>query len=396
VALEDTVPMRITAVRASWLRAPIPADRAHVSDFGRNDSFNMCLVEIETDGGLVGLGEAKAAVGNLGNYAAIVALIREELAPLLIGRDPRDVTAAWELLYNGSRAPYAVREGRTFPTIGRRGITLSAISGIDIALWDLCGRALNVPVWRLLGGRYRERVPAYASGGWAPVGGIGTQLAEYVERGHRAVKLRVGLQDKSVSDSAARVREVRETLGPDVGIMVDAHGTWSVREAERFARKVEDCDLAWLEEPVSPENVAGQAEVRRSTDIPIAAGESEQTRFAFRDMIAAGAVDVCQPDPAIAGGLTETQRICALAAAHGLTVAPHLWGSAVLFAAGLHLAIATPCVTTVEFSRGHNPLLNDLVAERVELEDGYVLAPTGPGLGLTLRRGFVEQITVPA
>ena len=277
--------MLITAVRASWLRALIPADRAHVSDFGTNDSFNMCLVEVETDTGLVGLGEAKAAVGNLGNYAAIVALIREELAPPLIGRDPRDITAIWELCYNGSRAHYATREGRTFPTIGRRGITLSAISGIDIALWDLLGQSLGVPVWRLLGGRYRERVPAYASGGWAPVGGIGTQLAQYVERGHRAVKLRVGLQDKSVSDSAARVREVRETLGPDVGIMVDAHGTWSVREAQRFARKVEGDDLAWLEEPVSPDNLEGQAEVRRSTDIPIAAGESEQTRFAFREMI---------------------------------------------------------------------------------------------------------------
>ena len=117
-------------------------------------------------------------------------------------------------------------------------------------------------MWRLLGGSYRERIPAYASGGWAPVGAIGKQMLQYVERGHRAVKLRVGLQDKSVDDSAARVREVRETLGSEVGIMVDAHGTWSVRQAQRFARKVEDCDLSWLEEPVSAENLAGQAEVR--------------------------------------------------------------------------------------------------------------------------------------
>ncbi len=387
--------MKITAVRASWLRATIPAERAHVSDFGRNDSFNTGLVEIETDTGLVGIGEAKVSVGNLGNYAALVTLIREDMGPLLVGRDPRDISAAWELLYNGSRAHYAVREGRTFPTVGRRGLAMSAISGIDIALWDLLGQALEVPVWRLLGGRYRERVPAYASGGWAPVGGIGAQMAQYVERGHRAVKLRVGLQDRSVSDSAARVREVRDTLGPDIGIMVDAHGTWSVREAQRFARKVEDLDLAWLEEPVSPENIKGQAEVRAATDIPIAAGESEQTRFGFRDLIAAGAVDICQPDPAIAGGLTETERICALAAAHGLTVAPHLWGSVILFATGLHLAIATPCVTLVEFSRGHNPLLSDLVEEDVDLQDGYVLAPTRPGLGLTLRRDVVKQITVP-
>ena len=386
--------MRITAVRASWLRAPIPAAAAHVSDFGRNDSFNMCLVEIDTDAGITGLGEAKAAVGNLGNYAAIVTLIREEFTPLLIGRDPRDITGAWDLLYNGTRAHYATREGRTFPTIGRRGVTLSAVSGVDIALWDILGRSLDVPLWRLMGGRYRDRVPAYASGGWAPIGGIGKQMLQYVERGHRAVKMRVGLQDASVDDSAARVAEARETLGPGVGIMVDAHGTWSVREAQRFARKVEAYDLAWLEEPVSPDNLAGQAEVRAATDIPIAAGESEQTRFAFREMLDTHAVDVLQPDPAIAGGITETRTIAALAASQGLTVAPHLWGSAILFATGLHLCVSTPCATILEFSRGHNPLLNDLVEEEIAFEDGHVLAPTGPGLGLTLRRDFVERVRV--
>jgi L-alanine-DL-glutamate epimerase-like enolase superfamily enzyme len=386
--------MKITAVRASWLRAPIAAASAHVSDFGRNDSFNMCLVEIDTDAGITGLGEAKAAVGNLGNYAAIVTLIREEFAPLLIGRDPRDITGAWELLYNGSRAHYAVREGRTFPTIGRRGITISAVSGVDIALWDILGRALGEPLWRLLGGRYRERVPAYASGGWAPVGSIGKQMLQYAERGHRAVKMRVGLQDASVDASAARVAEARETLGPGVGIMVDAHGTWSVREAQRFARKVEPYDLAWLEEPVSPDNLAGQAEVRGATDIPIAAGESEQTRFAFREMLDARAVDVLQPDPAIAGGITETRSVAALAASHGLTVAPHLWGSAILFATGLHLCVATPCATMLEYSRGENPLLNELVEEEVAFVDGHVLAPTRPGLGLTLRRDFVDRVRV--
>jgi L-alanine-DL-glutamate epimerase-like enolase superfamily enzyme len=388
--------VKITAVRAAWLRALIPAERRHTSDFGVNDSFNTCLVEIDTDAGLTGLGEAKVGVGNLGNYAALVTLIQAELAPLLIGRDPRDITALWETIYNGTRAHYVAAHGRTFPIVGRRGITISALSGIDIALWDLLGKSLGQPVWRLLGGRLRDRIPAYASGGWAPVGGVGKQLRQYVERGHRAVKMRVGLQDKSVDDSAARVREAREQLGPDVGLMVDAHGTWSVREAQRFARKVADCDLGWLEEPVSPDNVTGQAEVRAATDIPIAAGETEQTRFAFRDLIEARAVDVLQPDVAIAGGITETLRICALAATHGLTVAPHLWGGAVLFASGLHLAVATPCVNTLEFSRGENPLLHELVEEPFDLRDGYVLAPDRPGLGLTLNRDFVRSITVPA
>jgi L-alanine-DL-glutamate epimerase-like enolase superfamily enzyme len=386
--------VKITAVRAAWLRAAIPPERQHRSDFGVNDSFNTCLVEVETDAGLTGVGEAKVGVGNLGNYAAVVALVHAELAPVLVGHDPRDITALWELMYNGSRAHYVAGHGRTFPIVGRRGITISAISGVDIALWDLLGQTLGQPVWRLLGGRVRDRVPAYASGGWAPVGGVGKQLTQYVERGHRAVKMRVGLQDRSVEDSAARVREARRSLGPDVALMVDAHGTWSVREAQRFARKVADCDLAWLEEPVSPDDPAGQAEVRASTDIPIASGESEQTRFAFRDLIGLHAVDVLQPDVAIAGGLTETARICALAATHGLTVAPHLWGGAVLFAAGLHLAVATPCVTTLEFSRGENPLLHDLLEEPFELVDGAVPAPERPGLGIRLRRDVVRSLTV--
>jgi L-alanine-DL-glutamate epimerase-like enolase superfamily enzyme len=386
--------VKITAVRASWLRATIPPERQHVSDFGRNDSFNTCLVEIDTDAGLTGLGEAKVGAGNLGNYAAVVETIRSELAPRLVGRDPRDIARLWEAMYNGGRAPNVEREGRTFPIIGRRGVTISAISGVDIALWDLLGKSLDQPLWRLLGGRFRDKVPAYASGGWAPVGAIGKQLRQYVERGHRAVKMRVGLQDRSVDDSAARVREVREALGPEVGLMVDAHGTWSVRDAQRFARKVVDCDLAWLEEPVSADNIGGQAEVRAATDIPIASGESEQTRFAFRDLIAARAVDVLQPDLAIAGGLTETLRICALAAAHGLTVAPHLWGSAILFASGLHLAVATPCVTLLELTRGDNPLLNDLVQEPFDLRDGFVHASDRPGLGVTLNREFARSITV--
>jgi L-alanine-DL-glutamate epimerase-like enolase superfamily enzyme len=386
--------VKITAVRASWLRATIPPERQHVSDFGRNDSFNTCLVEIDTDAGLTGLGEAKVGAGNLGNYAAVVETIRSELAPRLVGRDPRDIARLWEAMYNGGRAHYVEREGRTFPIIGRRGVTISAISGVDIALWDLLGKSLDQPLWRLLGGRFRDKVPAYASGGWAPVGAIGKQLRQYVERGHRAVKMRVGLQDRSVDDSAARVREVREALGPEVGLMVDAHGTWSVRDAQRFARKVVDCDLAWLEEPVSADNIGGQAEVRAATDIPIASGESEQTRFAFRDLIAARAVDVLQPDLAIAGGLTETLRICALAAAHGLTVAPHLWGSAILFASGLHLAVATPCVTLLELTRGDNPLLNDLVQEPFDLRDGFVHASDRPGLGVTLNREFARSITV--
>ena len=387
--------MQITDVRATWLRYPIPPDQQHVSDFGRLTTFDMTLVEVVTDAGISGYGEAKAQVGSASDNHALVALITEELRPLLVGRDPRQVSALWEEMYNGTRAHYALSRGRGFPVLGRRGLTISAISGIDMALWDIVGKSLQVPVHQLLGGKCRDHLPAYASGGWAGVDGIGAQLQSYIDRGgFRAVKMRVGVMDGDVDTSAARVQAARAALGPDIAIMVDAHGTFSVREAQRFARKVEACDLAWFEEPVNADDKAGQAQVRVSTDVPIASGESEFTRFDFRDLITLGAVDILQPDLAIMGGITEGMRIAALASAFQLTVAPHLWGSALLFASGLQLAAATPNCTILEYSLGFNPLLHELGVEPPVVRDGRMYIPDRPGLGVTLNQEFVQKYQV--
>lgn len=387
--------MQITDVRATWLRYPIPPDKQHVSDFGRLTTFDMTLVEVVTDAGISGYGEAKAQVGSASDNHALVALITAELRPLLIGRDPRQISALWEEMYNGTRAHYALARGRGFPVLGRRGLTISAISGIDMALWDIVGKSLQVPVYQLLGGKCRDHLPAYASGGWAGVEGIGAQLQSYIDRGgFQAVKMRVGVMDGDVDTSAARVQAARAALGPDIAIMVDAHGTFSVREAQRFARKVEACDLAWFEEPVNADDKAGQAQVRSSTDIPIASGESEFTRFDFRDLITLGAVDILQPDLAIMGGITEGVRMAALASAYQLTVAPHLWGSALLFAAGLQLAAATPNCTILEYSLGFNPLLHELGVEPPVVRDGRMYIPDRPGLGVTLNQEFVHKYQV--
>lgn len=384
--------MRIAEVTATWLRHPIPPERQHVSDFGRLETFDATLVAVTTEDGLTGYGEAKAAVGSAGINAAVVASVREELCPLLLGEDSRQITRLWERMYNGSRAHFALTRGRGFPILGRRGVTICAMSGIDMALWDLLGKRLGVPVYQLLGGKCRDALPAYASGGWADAGGIGAQLRGYLDRGgFRAVKMRVGSQDGTVEASIARVRAAREALGPEIDLMVDAHGTWNPREARRFARGVEECRLAWIEEPVNADDRAGMAEVRAATDIPIAAGESEFTRFDFRDLIEAGAIDILQPDLAIAGGITEGVRIAALAAAYQKPVAPHLWGSALCFAAGLHLAAATPACVILEYSLGFNPLLHDLVEESFPVEDGRIPIPDRPGLGVTVRPEFVQQ-----
>jgi L-alanine-DL-glutamate epimerase-like enolase superfamily enzyme len=382
--------VKIKSVNATWLQVPIPADKQHTSDFGRMTSFNTVLVRIETDGGLVGHGEAKAGVGNLGDGRALVALIRDELGAQLIGRDAGRIAGHWEEMYNGSRAHFAIERGHVFPALGRRGLTISAISGIDIALWDILGQSLGVPIWQLLGGKCRDSLAAYASGGWAPAESIGEQLAGYIETGgFGAVKMRVGSADGDALTSARRVAAARKYLGEGVGIMADAHGTFDVAEAKRFCRLVTDYDLAWFEEPVTADDIPGCAEIRAGTDIPIAAGESIFTRFDYRDLALARAVDIFQPDLAICGGITEAMRIAALAASQQIKLAPHMWGGAIMFAAGLQICATAPAAFIVEYSLGHNPLMHDLVAETFPVSGGRIEIPDRPGLGLTIDEDFV-------
>src|SRR5207237_3847197 len=226
--------------------------------------------------------------------------INEEFAPLLKGEDPRDITRLWGTLYSGTRAHYALRQGRAFPVLGRRGITVSAISGIDCALWDILGKSLGVPIWRLLGGRRAEKMPAYASGGWAGPDKIGEELLGYIARGgFGAVKMRVGIIDGDPRHSARRVHAAREALGPEVGLMCDAHGTLSVAEAKRFCRLVGECNLAWFEEPVTADDKRGQEEVRAATDISIASGASDLTSPNFRELAMIAALHIRKPDFAI-------------------------------------------------------------------------------------------------
>ncbi|GIV83866.1 MAG: enolase [Candidatus Roseilinea sp.] len=388
--------MHIADVTATWLHCPIPPEQQHVSDFGRIASFDMTLVTVATDDGLIGYGEAKAGVGSAAVCASLVTCVREELRPLLIGQDPREINRLWERMYNGVRDHYALTRGRAFPILGRRGLTIAAMSGVDMALWDLNGKLLNCPVVQLLGGACRDALPAYASGGWAAVDGIGQQLLGYVNKGFQAVKMRVGVMDGDVDTSVARVQAARRALGPKIKLMADAHGTYSVPEAKRFCDGVADCDLFWFEEPVNADDRDGAAEVRAHAQMPIAAGESEFTRFDFRDLIQRRAVDVLQPDLAICGGITEGRRIAALAEAHQLALAPHLWGSALSFAAGLHLAFASPSAIILEYSLGANPLLRELPEEQIEVHDGMIAAPVRPGLGVTPRQAFVERYAVKA
>ncbi len=383
--------MKIAKVEAHWLRCPLPTKKQHRSDYGLLTAFDTTLVVITTEDGLQGFGEAKAAVGSSGVCASIVACIEHELAPILIGKDAQNINELWERMYNGVRDHYAIKRGRVFPILGNRGLTISAISGVDMALWDLLGKSLNVPVVQLLGGAVRDKMEAYASGGWAGVDEIGAQLLSYTTKGFRAIKMRVGVMDETVNYSIERVQAARAALGEDIKIMADAHGTFSVPEAKKFCKGVENCNLYWMEEPISPDNKKGTAEVRATTTIPIAAGESEYTRFDIRDLIDLRAVDVLQPDAAIIGGISEAWRVASLAATYQLELAPHCWGSAFSFMAGVNIAFASSSAAIIEFSSGGNPMMYDLVNEKIEVFDGFLPAPLGAGLGLSVNWDFVKD-----
>lgn len=387
--------MKIKSVNARWIHVPIPEEQQHTSDFGRTRSFDTVLIRIETNCGLVGYGEAKEEVGSFGNYRGLCAVVNERFAPLLIDEDPRDISRLWDVMYCGSRAHYTLKKGHPLPILGRRGITVSALGGIDMALWDILGKSAGLPVWQMLGGRRQKKMEAYASGGWADARSIGKQLNSYIERGgFRAVKMRVGIQDGRAAISAERVIAARQAIGPDIKLMCDAHGTFTVPEAKLFCRLVEEANVEWFEEPTSPDDLRGYAEIRASSPIAIAAGESVFTRFDFLDLAEARCADVLQPDLAICGGITEGIRIAAIASAFNLRLAPHLWTGILAFAAGLHLSASSTCGFILEYSLGANPLLHELAEETFDVEDGLVAVPDRPGLGVSIRENWVQQYAI--
>lgn len=387
--------MIIKDIRADWIQYPIPTEGQHISDFGRIKNFDMVLVSVFTDEGLIGYGEAKAAVGSQGNCSAIVATVEQEIKPLLVGKKVEHITRHWHTIYNGPRNHYAFEKGRGFPILGRRGYTICALGAVDTALWDLLGKSLNVPVVQLLGGSCREKMPVYASGGWADSENIGEQLHSYVEKGFQSVKMRVGAMDKTVQNSIKRVKAARKALGDELDIMVDAHGTFSLTEAKYFCRQLEDSRLRWFEEPLNSDSVDAIAELHKFTSIPISMGESEFTAFDIKNLIDRRCIDIVQPDMAIIGGITEGKKITQLTEVSQLELAPHLWGSAFSFMAGMHIAFSSPSAIILEFSLGYNPFLTDLVQEEIKPIDGFLSSPEDViGLGVTPNLDFVNKYKI--
>ncbi len=335
------------------------------------------LLRISTDEGLVGWGEAYGP-------AALTGAAAEHLfKPLLLGRDPRDVESLWALLYARS------------VDYGQKGVMLAAISAIDIALWDVKARAVGVPLYRLLGGEQVESIACYATGFYFTSKEtleerFEREARQYVSEGFTAMKVKVGL---GVERDAELVRFVRQIIGPDKRLLIDANHAYTPIQAAALCRKIEDLDIYWFEEPVSAIDVEAYLELKAKTSIPLAGGECEYTRFGFEPWLRRRAFDFAQPDICGCGGISEAMKIATLASLTGIHVTPHAWGSAVGQAAALHFYAArprqpftlTPEDKLIECDRSESPLRAAIVEKPIALERGRWMLPTTPGLGVEVQ-----------
>ena len=326
-------------------------------------SKGLSFVEVHTDEGVTGV-----CFG--GNRATIEGPIKARL----VGEDPLNAARLWHRMFTGWRKPVV------------KGDAISAIGCVDNALWDLRGKILNQPVYKLLGG-FRDRVPAYAAGGYYEEGKgpreLAAEMTYFVEAGYRAVKMKIG--GAPFAEDVERVRAARDAIGPDVKLMIDANNAWNAAEAIRFGRAVERYDLTWFEEPCWPDDLAGAAAVCQALDTPVASGEIEYTRWGCRDLIEQGAADIIQADPQTCGGLTEWLRIAAHASAHHLPMAPH--GNHYV---GAHAVAAVDNGMIVEsYARLH--AWQDEFLAPMELVDGDLVLPATPGLGIGVDRQALER-----
>jgi L-alanine-DL-glutamate epimerase-like enolase superfamily enzyme len=358
----------------------------------------LLLVQVHTDAGITGLGESAPYGGSLTSMAALV----QDLRALVVGQDPFMVERLWSRMASEAHQR------------GRRGMLMMAISGIDIALWDIIGQATKTPVYRLLGG-YRDVLDVYASAGFYADGKDASALAEevggYVDRGFKTVKMKVGrnpdvmlnpLLDIGHSDFAVtplegdieRVRAASKAAGK-TRLAIDANNAWTPSVALKFMRAISDVPIAWLEEPVATEDLAGSAEIAHVLDVPVAGYETETGLPGFRNLITHRAVDIVQPDVIWTGGITETRKVAALAQAFHLPVIPHVFSSAISTIANMHLIASLPNAGLLEFDQNPNPLRSELFEEPIEVDrNGQVRMPDAPGLGVRLNEKTVERYRI--
>ncbi len=365
--------MKITDVRTIRLRAEIPSEGQVFSRSGIRNSRSATLVQVETDKAITGLGSCS------GNGELIEFIVANVLKPLLIGMDPTEIDAIWDKAY--------VRGGHK--EFGTRGIGVVALSGVDIALWDILGKVRGVPLYQLLGGKCRDKVPVYATALYPEEPSrVAKRARGFAEQGFHGVKIKVGFD---LEQDIRIVRAVREELGKDFVIMTDANQGYTLDVALKAADAFAECGAYWLEEPLFVEDIEGHATLREKGKTPIAVGENLHMCYAFENFIARGAVDFIQPDVARAGGITEIRKITAVAAKHKVPVSFHTWGDGVALAASVHLAAALQDCIVMELDYTYNPLREELLDEPFTVENGYLIPPEKPGLGIELNEEALER-----
>jgi len=379
--------VRISSVETYDLQCPL--GRPFGWSQGWIDHRSTCVVKIATDEGIVGWGE--------GCGGPIAPLVRDLLIPLLIDQNPMDRAGLWErvfhALYNANNA------------VGLGG---SALSAIDIALWDIAGKATHLPIYQLLGGRVRDRVAVYATGLYYTEGEFPDRLLDearsYVEAGYRGMKTKVG--GLSIDEDVKRVAAIRDAIGPDIKLMVDANLAYNAASAVRIGQRLADLDILWFEEPVNPRDIDALLQVKAALPMAIAGGENLRTRFDFRDFLVRRAFDIVQPDIAMCGGITEMQRIAAMANTCGIQLFPHIWGSPIMIAASLHLLATQPLCPparnpepfsqepVMEFDRTPSAIREELSPTPFDQQCGYVSVPDGPGLGIEIDEDVLQRLSI--
>ena len=345
----------------------------------------ICIVKIICDNGIVGWGEAYGP-------ATVVKESVNYIKQNIIGMNPLDSDIIWSTLF------------RRVHDYGRSGVFVSAISAIDIALWDIKGKYHKLPVSTLLGGSYREKIRPYATGLYFSdsktlTDDLCNEAMEYVNEGFKSIKMKVGLNIKS---DVNNVKAVRNTIGPDIELMIDSNHAYSYDEALKLSKKLEDQDIKWFEEPLSPEFYDQYSDFKSKSLIPVAAGECEYLRYGFQKLLDKNCIDFLQMDICSCGGLTEAKRISALSSAKGVKVIPHTWGSGIAFYTAINFISNLEPIpgrlynedAYIEYDRTENKIRENIIKNNITMKDGYISVNHKPGLGIDVDETYLNEIKI--
>lgn len=372
----DEADLVIQDIQAWAISFPVPEKNSVRLGVGRARKRDAVVVKVTAANGLVGWGESHHGRA----HSSIAHLIEHALKPLILGMSASNVLGIWQRIYSAQLV-----------AMGTGAACVLAMSGIDMALWDIRGKAVGWPLYRLLGGASKP-LPAYAGGvalGWQEPEALVDEAASHVEAGYKAVKLRLG---DTVERDVARVTAVRKAFGPDIEILTDANAAYTLADARRVMPQLDALDVGWLEEPFPAHDYRSYEQARAYGQVPFAAGENHYTRFEFNRLVDDRVVSVLQPDVSKTGGITETMRIAALASAHKLPVHPHTSMTGINMAATLHVlaALEGNSYFEADVSRG-NLFRDELVATPFEIDPtGHVRPCDQPGIGVEVNEDFIH------